>query len=58
MPEMFPSETLGLLWYAYGHNSTSDFCFLPDLIGRLVVANPNLETDRRLQALKQQAVIS
>lgn len=57
MPEMFPSDTLGLLWDAYGHNGTSDFYFLPDLIGRLVVANPNLETDRRLQTLKQLAVI-
>ncbi|MXX59723.1 MAG: hypothetical protein F4246_09475 [Rhodothermaceae bacterium] len=57
MPEMFPSETLGLLWDVYGRSSTSDFYFLPDLIDRLVMANPNLETDRRLQALKQQAVI-
>lgn len=54
VPDTFPYETLELLWTVYGHNNTSDFCYLQDIIDRLVGANPNLETDRRLQRLKQQ----
>ena len=55
VPETFPDETLELLWTLYGLNNTRDYYYLPDLIVRLVGANPNLETDRRLQRLKQLA---
>lgn len=55
VPETFPDETLELLWAVCGRNYTSNFDDLAGLIDRLVGANPNLDTDRRLQRLKQRA---
>lgn len=54
-PETFPDETLELLWTVCGRDNDSNVYCLSDLIDRLVAANPNLETDRRLQRLKQRA---
>lgn len=55
VPETFPNETLELLWTVCGRNNTSNVYGLSDLLDRLVRINPNLETDRRLQRLKQRA---
>ena len=55
VPETFPDETLELLWTVCGRNNTSNAYGLADLIDRLVATNPNLESDRRLQRLKQRA---
>lgn len=55
VPETFPDETLELLWTVCGRNNTSNVYGLSDLLDRLVGTNPNLETDRRLQRLKQRA---
>ena len=54
-PERFPWETLDLLWLVCGPNSRGSFYELPDIIDRLIDADPNIEVDRRLQWLEQHA---
>ena len=54
-PEEFSRETLDLLWLACGPNSQGSFYELPDIINRLIDADPSIEVDRRLQWLEQHA---
>ena len=56
VPETYPKETLELLCMVCRPNGSGNFHSLSGLIDRLVAADPNLEIDRRLQWLEQQAV--
>lgn len=54
-PERFPKQTLELLWLVCGPNSRASFFELHKIIDRLIEADPDIETDRRLQWLEQHA---
>ena len=54
-PEDFPGQTLDLLWLVCGPKSHASFYELPAIIDRLIEADPDIETDRRLQWLEQHA---
>jgi hypothetical protein len=55
-PEVFPQETLGLLWCLFGPGHTGNLSGVPEILERLIQANPEIEFDRRLQWLDQNAV--
>ena len=54
IPEKFPRETLSLLWLVCGPGSQGTFFEISEIIDRLIVADPDLEVDRRLQWLEAQ----
>ena len=54
-PEKFPRETLDLVWLVCGPKSKGSFHGVPEIIDRLIKADPDIETDRRLQGLEQRA---
>ena len=51
-PEMFPRETLDLLWLVCGPSSRGEFYEIAEIIDRVIQACPTLEVDRRLQWLE------
>ncbi len=51
----FPNETLDLLWLVCGRHSGGMFYDMAKIIDQLIKANPDIETDRRLQWLEQHA---
>lgn len=53
-PDKFPSETLKLLWILCGPKSDREFYKMPEILDRLVEADPLIETDRRFQWLEQK----
>ncbi len=55
VPERFPRETLELIWLACGPKSRGNFYEIPEIIDRLINADPDIEIDRRLQWLEQHA---
>ena len=55
VPEQFPVETLDLLWLVCGPKSRGRFHDIPEIIDRMVAAEPSIEVDRRLQWLEQNA---
>nr|WP_309504507.1 SIR2 family protein [uncultured Roseovarius sp.] len=55
-PEEFPHETLGLLWCLFGPGHTGNLSGVPEILERLIKADPDIEFDRRLQWLDQNAV--
>ncbi len=54
-PEKFPRETLDLVWLVCGPKSTGSYHEVPEIIDRLIKADQDIETDRRLQWLEQRA---
>ncbi|MEH6834307.1 SIR2 family protein [Falsihalocynthiibacter arcticus] len=56
VPEKFPQQTLSLLWHLFGPGHTGDHFGVPDILERLIKADPEIELDRRLQWLDQNAV--
>ncbi len=56
VPEEFPQETLGLLWCLFGPGHIGNLSGVPEILERLIQANPDIEFDRRLQWLDQNAV--
>lgn len=54
-PDKYPHETLKLLWTLCGPRSDQEFYELPKILGRLIEANPSIETDRRFQWLEQHS---
>jgi hypothetical protein len=55
-PEEFPHETLGLLWCLLGPGHTGNLSGVPEILERLIKADLDIEFDRRLQWLDQNAV--
>ena len=53
-PDVFPAETLALLWKLLGPDSQAESHDAPKLLDRLIAADPKLERDRRLQWLEQR----
>lgn len=49
----FPNETLDLLWLVCGRRGYGTSYDLAKIIDQLIAANPDIETDRRLQWLEQ-----
>ena len=54
-PEKYPRETLSLIWLVCGPESRGTFYQIPEIIDRLIDADPEIEIDRRLQWLEQRA---
>ena len=54
LPEKFPRETLDLVWLVCGPKSCGKFYEVSDVIDRLIKSDPDIESDRRLQWLKQR----
>ncbi|WP_337660565.1 SIR2 family protein [Anderseniella sp. Alg231-50] len=54
-PEDFPHETLGLLWCLFGPGHVGNLSGVPEILERLIKADPKIELDRRLQWLDQNA---
>ena len=55
IPEKFPHQTLSLLWHLFGPGHTGNLYGVPDILLRLINADPKIELDRRLQWLDQNA---
>ena len=53
VPERFSRETLELVWLVCGPESHGRVYRISEIIDRLIEANPDIETDRRLQWLEQ-----
>ena len=55
-PDVFPEQTLELLWLICGPGSTARSVDLPDVLGRIKLARGELAGRRRFQWLEQRAV--
>ena len=56
IPENFPQQTLSLLWCLFGPGHTGHLSGVPEVLERLIQADPEIELDRRLQWLDQSSM--
>jgi hypothetical protein len=55
IPQNFPQKTLSLLWCLFGPGHSGNLYGVPEILERLNEADPDIELDRRLQWLDQNA---